>query len=118
MPEEKEDQGQAHQIQGPIALEAGTPKIDAILQLVGPTKLYCKKKSAINIAYNSKQHDRTKYIQIDRHFIKEKLEGGQMCMSYVPLQQQLVDVLTKGLNSLGFNDLIAKLGTEDIYFSA
>lgn len=29
-----QDQGQAHQIQGPIALEAGTPKTDAVLQLV------------------------------------------------------------------------------------
>lgn len=29
-----QDQGQAHQIQGPIALEAGTPKIDAVLQFV------------------------------------------------------------------------------------
>lgn len=29
-----QDQGQAHQIQGPIALEAGTPKIDAVLQLL------------------------------------------------------------------------------------
>lgn len=29
-----QDQGQAHQIQGPIALEAETPKIDAALQLL------------------------------------------------------------------------------------
>jgi hypothetical protein len=29
-----QDQGQVHQIQGPIALEAGTPKIDAALQLM------------------------------------------------------------------------------------
>lgn len=29
-----QDQGQAHQIQGPIASEAGTPKIDAVHQFV------------------------------------------------------------------------------------
>ncbi|RVX19841.1 Retrovirus-related Pol polyprotein from transposon RE1 [Vitis vinifera] len=42
----------------------------------GPMKLYCDNKSAINIAHNPIQHDRTKHIEIDRHFIKEKLEEG------------------------------------------
>ncbi|XP_024030615.1 uncharacterized protein LOC112094295 [Morus notabilis] len=39
-----------------------------------PMKFYCDNKSAINIAHNPIQHDRTKHIEIDRHFIKEKLE--------------------------------------------
>ena len=33
-------------------------------------KLYCDNKSAINIAHNHIQHNRTKYIEVDRHFIK------------------------------------------------
>ena len=36
----------------------------------GPMKLYCDNKSAINIVHNPIQHDRTKHIKIDRHFIK------------------------------------------------
>ncbi|RVW76999.1 Copia protein [Vitis vinifera] len=40
----------------------------------GPMKLYCDNKSAINIVHNPIQHNRTKHIEIDRHFIKEKLE--------------------------------------------
>ncbi|RVX19578.1 Copia protein [Vitis vinifera] len=55
----------------------------------GPMKLYCDNKSAINIAHNPIQHDRTKHIEIDRHFIKEKLEEGVVCMSYVPSEHQL-----------------------------
>lgn len=39
-------------------------------------RLYCYNKSAINIAHNSVQHDKTKHIEIDRHFTKEKLEEG------------------------------------------
>ena len=47
-----------------------------------PMKLYCDNKSAINIAHNPIVYDRTKHIEVDRHFIKEKLEEGVRCMSY------------------------------------
>ena len=83
-----------------------------------PMKLYCDNKSAINIAHNPKQHDRTKNIEVDRHFIKEKMEKGVVRMSYVPSEHQLVDILTKGLNSSMFHDPVFKLGMEDIYSSA
>ena len=81
-------------------------------------KLYYDNKSAINIAHNPIQHDRTKHIEVDRHFIKEKLEEGLICMSYVPSGSQLADVLTKGLNGPNFHDIVAKLGMEDIHSSA
>lgn len=42
-----------------------------------PMKLYCDNKSAISIAHNLVQHDRTKHIEIDRHFIKEKHYKGE-----------------------------------------
>ena len=45
-------------------------------------KLYCDNKSTINIVHNPIQHNRTKHIEIDRHFIKEKLKEGAVCMSY------------------------------------
>ena len=80
----------------------------------GPMKLYCDNKSTINITHNPIQHDRTKHNEIDRHFIKEKLEEGVVCMSYVPSEHQLADILTKGQNSSMFHDLVFKLGMEDI----
>lgn len=37
--------------------------------------VYCDNKAAIDIAHNSVQHDRTKYVEVDSHFIKEKLDA-------------------------------------------
>ena len=52
-----------------------------------PIKLYCDNKSTISIAHNPIQHDKTKHIEIDRYFIKEKLEAWLICMSFVPTTQ-------------------------------
>ena len=40
-----------------------------------PTKLCCVKKAACDIAHNPVQHDQTKHVKIDRHFVKEQLEA-------------------------------------------
>ena len=37
-------------------------------------KMYCDNKAAIAIANNLVQHDRTKHLKVDRHFIKQKLD--------------------------------------------
>ena len=47
-------------------------------------KLYCDNMAPINIAHNPIQHDRTKHVEIDRHFIKEKLEDDIINFPFVP----------------------------------
>ena len=44
-----------------------------------PMKLFFDNEFAINIAHNLIQHDRSKHIEIDRHFIKEKIEVEIIC---------------------------------------
>lgn len=84
----------------------------------GPMRLYCDNKSAISIAHNPVQHDRTKHVEIDRHFIKEKLESGLICTPYISTHSQLADVLTKGLSSSAFQNCLSKLGMENAYSPA
>ncbi|TQD71560.1 hypothetical protein C1H46_042906, partial [Malus baccata] len=48
-----------------------------------PSKLYCDNKAAISIAHNPVQHDRTKHVEVDRHWIKERLVDGTINLPYV-----------------------------------
>ena len=80
-----------------------------------PIKLYRDNKAAINISHNPVQHDKTKHIEVDRHFIKEKIEKGMICMTYIPTREQLVDIFTKGLQKSSFEDFICKLDIINIY---
>lgn len=80
-----------------------------------PMKLYCDNKAAISIARNPVQHDRTKHVEINRHFIKEKIDNGTICMLFVSTTQQTADIFTKWLFKTSFELLISKLGMIDIY---
>ena len=80
-----------------------------------PMKLYCDNKAAMRIAQNPIQHDRMKHVEIDRHFIKEKIDCRAICMPFVPSTQQIANIFTKGLFKTSFELFISKLGMIDIY---
>lgn len=80
-----------------------------------PMKLYCDNKAACDIAHNHVQHDRTKYVEIDRHFIKEQLEAKIIEVPHVQSQEQLTDILTKAISSKVFHHVLGKLGMKNVY---
>ncbi|CAD6223427.1 unnamed protein product [Miscanthus lutarioriparius] len=59
--------------------------------------LHCDNVVVINIANNLVQLDRTKHVEIDRFFIKEKLDNGVLRLKYVKSHSQIVHCFTKSL---------------------
>ena len=82
-----------------------------------PTKLYCDSKSTISIVNNPVQHDRMKHVRIDRHFIKQMIEEGDINLIYIPTSIQEPDILTKAMNKQGFELIRGKLRMIDRFAS-
>jgi IS30 family transposase len=80
-----------------------------------PMKILCDNKAAISIAKNPVQHDRTKHVEIDRHFIKEKIDHEIISVNHIPSCQQTADILTKALPRNIYENIRSNLGMIDIY---
>lgn len=80
-----------------------------------PMRFYCNNKATISIVHNPVQHDRTKHIEVDHHFIQEKLLSGIICTLFIQTGDQLVDIFTKGLGRNVFLSLTSKLGLFNVF---
>ena len=80
-----------------------------------PIRLFCDNKVTCVIAHNPVQHDRTKHVEVDRFFIKEKLDDKIMELPKIRSEYQLADILTKTVSSQVFSKFLDKLGMCDIY---
>ena len=70
------------------------------IQVQTPRCLYCDNKATISIAHNPVHHDRTKHIEVNKHFIKERLMKGQsISLTFLHLIKQQI-FLQKHFTSL------------------
>ncbi|KAJ9541409.1 hypothetical protein OSB04_027915 [Centaurea solstitialis] len=73
------------------------------------TLVYCDNVSAIYLSGNPVQHQRTKHIELDIHFVREHVQWGCVRVLHVPSRFQVADIFTKGLSRVLFDDFRSSL---------
>ena len=77
--------------------------------LLSATLVYCDNVSAIYMSVNPVQHQRTKHIEIDIHFVRDMVARGQVRVLHVPSRYQYADIFTKGLPCALFEEFRTSL---------
>nr|GEU71676.1 ribonuclease H-like domain-containing protein [Tanacetum cinerariifolium] len=73
------------------------------------TLVYCDNVSAVYLSANPVQHQRTKHIEIDIHFVRDMVQTGHIRVLHVPSRYQYADIFTKGLPTALFEDFRSSL---------
>ena len=77
------------------------------------TLVYCDNISAVYLFGNPVQHQRTKHVEIDLHFVREKVALGHVRVLHVPTTSQYTDVFTKSLPTSLFQEFQSSLNVSD-----
>ncbi|GJS92172.1 ribonuclease H-like domain-containing protein [Tanacetum coccineum] len=77
--------------------------------LLTATLVYCDNVSAVYMSANPVQHQRTKHIEIDIHFVRDMVKAGHVRVLHVPSRFQYADIFTKGIPSTLFEDFRSSL---------
>ena len=100
----------------PVCCQALLPlSRQALLVLVVPHKLpviHCDNTSSVSLVNNPVLHARTKHMELDLFFVREKVPN-KLLQVYVPATRQYVDILTKALSPSNFEAFRAKLTLYD-----
>ena len=60
--------------------------------------LWCDNQSAGALARNLVFHFKSKHIELDVHYIRDKVLSKELKVRYIPTEEQVADILTKPLS--------------------
>lgn len=72
-------------------------------------KLQCDNISALSLASNPVFHSRTRHVEVDYHFVREKVVHNELLVAYYSTVDQIADIFTKGLSPAQFSLLQSSL---------
>ena len=80
---------------------------------VDKVPLFIDNNSALKTTRNPEFHARMKHIAVRHHFIRERVEAGDIDTIRVATKDNLADIFTKGLLRPTFEDLRDRMGMTD-----
>lgn len=100
-----------------IAASEGTKEavwLNRLFSEIAPLKtvpvLLVDNAGAIKLAKNPSFYKRSKHIDIRYHFVRERIQEGQIMLEYVPSEEQAADILTKPILRIQFAKLRCMMG--------
>lgn len=112
--------------QATVSLSSAEAEYRAIRQVVGalvwferlldeltvscslPIHVFCDSQAAVHIAKNPVFHELTKHIEVDCHFVRNKLQHGLISLHHVSTMSQLADIFTKALTGIKHTTILNK----------
>jgi hypothetical protein len=73
------------------------------------TVVYCDNISVVYLSTNPVQHQGTKHVEIDLHFVRDRVALGEVHVLHVPTTLQYADIFTKGLPTAVFQSFRSSL---------
>ena len=81
------------------------------------TVVYCDNINVVYMSSNPVQHQGTKNIEIDLHFMRERVALGEIQVLHVPTSSQFANIFTKGLPTGVFLDFRSNLNVDEPHVS-
>lgn len=80
-----------------------------------PPMIHCDNMSALALCSNPIFHLRIKHLDIDYHFVRERVQRKDNLSQYIPTDEQIANVFTKGLHAPVFSQhcINLRLGNPD-----
>ena len=71
--------------------------------------IYCDNIGSVYLSSNHVKHQRRKHVELDIHFVREKVAIGEVKVLHVPTSLQYADIFTKGLPTTLFEQFRSSL---------
>lgn len=80
------------------------------VKLISVPRIFCDNQGAVYITANPVLHARTKHLELDLHFVREKAIRGEIVVRHIPADSQVADGFTKAVSSTMFENFRHNLG--------
>lgn len=74
-----------------------------------PISMKGDNQGSISLAHNPVFHTRTKYIDIQHHYIRDEIAAGRIDLTYVPTAEMIADSPTKPLTHAKFHEFVKQM---------